>query len=47
MINGDKKGGERMITIYTLGDFDIKKQDKSILSNENYSYKLIKLFKFF
>lgn len=36
-----------MYKIYTLGDFDIKYNNKSILDGRGYSYKLIKLLKYF
>ena len=36
-----------MIEIYTLGKFDIKYNDKSILEAKGYPYKTLKLFKYF
>lgn len=36
-----------MIDIYTLGKFDIKHNDKSILEVKGYPYKTLKLFKYF
>lgn len=40
-------GGIRVITIYTLGDFDMKKQGETILNWVGYSYRLDRLFKYF
>ncbi len=36
-----------MIYIYTLGDFDIRINDNSILESKNYPYRTMKLFKYF
>ena len=36
-----------MYKIYTLGDFDIRHNDKSIIDKDKYSYKIMKLFKYF
>lgn len=36
-----------MYKIYTLGDFDIRYMDKSILDKDKYSFKIMKLFKYF
>lgn len=36
-----------MFKIYTLGSFDIKYKDKSIIEESGYPYKTLKLFKYF
>lgn len=36
-----------MFKIYTLGNFDIKYKDQSILDTKGYPYKTLKLFKYF
>lgn len=41
------KGSETVVTIETLGDFDIRIQDESILNSVGNQARLIKLFKYF
>lgn len=36
-----------MVQIYTFGEFDIKINDKSIMESKGYSYKILRLFKYF
>lgn len=36
-----------MYKIYTLGDFDVKYNDETILDNKGYQYRMLTLFKYF